>query len=206
MPNITAPPLTLPAKSFPGAAVGSPSGIVGEALFSLLSPSYSTLVKSGKVRYGYATLTAPVIYTTAAGTGGPFLLNPAGSGVDAHIIAVSAVTVVASAVAGGLGFTGNTGGISASTAIDASGNALSGAGGGAVSVYRVATASTAGNFFMPILQMDTGALTVQSMTPAWTVIDGGFVVPQGTWGSVAASATLTTCQVSIGLVWAELPN
>lgn len=206
MPNVTGPALTLPAKSFPGAAGGSPSGILGEMLFSSLSPAYSTLVKSGKVRYGYATLTAPVIYTTAAGTGGPILFNPAGSGVDAHVIAVAALTVVASAVAGGLGFTGNVGGNSATTAIDASGNALSGGGGGAVNVYRVATPSNAGNFFMPILQVDTGALTVSSMTPAWTVIDGGFVIPPGTWGGLAASATLTTAQLSVGLVWAELAS
>ncbi len=206
MPNITAPALSVPAKSFPGAAGGSPSGIAGEVLFSLLSPSYSTLVKAGKVHYGYATLTAPVIYSTAAATGGPLLVNPAGSGVDAHIIAVAALTVVASAVAGGLGFTGNTGGAGSTTAIDASGNALSGGGGGAVLAYRVGTPTNAGNFFMPILQIDTGALTVSSMTPAWTVIDGGFVIPQGTWGSLAGSATLTTAQLSVGIMWAELPN
>lgn len=206
MPNITGPALSFPTASFPGQSVANPSGISGEQLYSLLSPVYSTLVKSGRVHYGYATLTAPVIYTTAAGTGGPLIQNPASSGVDVHILAISAITVVASAVAGGVGFTGAAGTVSSTTAIDASGNALAGGPNSSVNVYRVGTPATVGSFFMPILQTDTGALTVSNMTPAFTIIDGAFVIPPGMWGSVAASATLTTLQLSVGLLWAELPH
>lgn len=206
MPNITTTPLSFPAKSFPGSGVGSPGGINGEALLSLLSPVYSTLVKSGKVQTAYATTTAPVIYTTAANTGGPILVNPASSGIDCHILAVSVLTVVASTVAGGLGFTGASGTVPAGTAIDASGNALSGGPASGVSAYRRATPANVGTFFMPFAQVDTGALTVASMTPAWISIDGGFIIPPGTWGSVAGSATLSTAQLSIGLIWAELPS
>lgn len=206
MPNLTAPSLTFPAKSFPGAGVGSPSGIVGEALTSQLAPWYSTLVKSGKVQTAYATTTAPVIYSTAANTGGPILCNSASSGVDCHIIAVSVLTVVASAVAGGLGFTGGVGVVPAGTAIDAFGNALSGGPLSAVSVYRRATPPSPGTFFLPFAQVDTGALTVSNMTPAWIPIDGGIIVPPGAWASVAGSATLTTAQLSIGLIWAEIPS
>ncbi len=206
MPNITGPALTFPTASFPGQSVGNPSGIVGEQLYSLLTPVYSTLVKSGRVHFAYATLTAPVIFTTAAGTGGPFIQNPSTSGVDVHVLAVSAVTVVGSAVAGGVGFTGAAGTTTASTAIDSAGNAMSGGPNSAVNVYRVATPATVGTFFMPILQIGTGSVTVSNMTPAFTILDAAFVIPPGTWGSIAASATLTTLQLSVGLLWAELPH
>ncbi len=206
MPNITGPALSFPVSSFPGQASGNPSGVSGEQLYSLLMPVYSTLVKAGRVHFAYATLTAPVIFTTAAATGGPFIQNPTTSGVDVHILAISAITVVASGVAGGVGFTGAAGTTTASTAIDASGNALAGGPNSAVNVYRVATPATVGASFMPILQTDTGALTVSNMTPAFTILDGAFVIPPGTWGSIAASATLTTLQLSVGLLWAELPH
>lgn len=205
MPNVTAPSLTFPTASFPNPSTAS-SGIAGELLLSALSSSFSNLVKAGKVHTAYATTTGCVIYTTAAGTGGPIIFNPSASGVDCHILAVSLLTVVAAAAAGGVGFTGNTGGNSANTAIDASGNALAGGPNSAVNVYRVATPTNAGNFFMPLAQVDTGALTVSNMTPAWIRVDGAFVIPPGNWGGLAASATLTTAQLSMGLIWAELPH
>jgi hypothetical protein len=206
MPNLFGPALTFPTVSFPGQSTANPSGIVGEQLYSLLSPVYSTLAKAGKLHYGYALLTAPVIFSTAAATGGPLVQNPTTSGVDVHILAVSALTVVASAVAGGVGFTGGPGTVSSTTAIDSSGNTMSGGPNSAVNVFRVGTPAAAGLSFMPILQVDTGALTVSNMTPAFTILDGAFVIPPGTWGSIAASATLTTLQLSVGLLWAELPH
>lgn len=206
MPSLVAPPLNLPAKAFPGTQ-GAPSGIAGELLISALLPKYSTLVKAGKVQIAYATLTAPVIFSTAAGTGGPFIWNKPSSGVEAHILAIGVAGVVASAAAGAIGFTGAAGQTAAptNTAIDAVGNAYVGGGASAMgTVARVATPTNAGSLFVPIFDVGTTALTAQFCTTFFP-LDGAFVVAQGSWGSVAASATLTTAQLSIALVWAELP-
>src|SRR4051812_46450709 len=129
MPPVSAPPLNFPSKAFQGSQ-GVPSGIAGELLLSALLPRYSTLVKSGKVQIAYATTTAPVIYSTAAGTGGPFLWNKPNSGVEAHILGISVAGVVASAAAGAIGFTGAAGQtvLPTNTAIDAVGNAYVGGG------------------------------------------------------------------------------
>src|SRR5436190_245717 len=85
MPNITGPSLSFPSRSFPGQQAGAPSGVAGELLLSELLGKYSTLVKSGKVFYTSASVTAPVIFSTAAQLG-PMLWNKPGSGIDAHII------------------------------------------------------------------------------------------------------------------------
>lgn len=208
MPNITAPSFSLPAKSFPGSPNGAPSGLAGELLFSGVLGKYATLAKAGKLQSAYATLTAPVIYSTAAGTGGPFIWNRPSSGIDAHLLAVGFSSSVVTTVAGGLGVTGGPQAvpISASTAIDASGNCLI---GGPVTqmglVARVATVVNAGAQFVPFAQFHTGALTVDTTGLTWVDLDGMFIVPPGTWGAVAATATLTTLQVAVALVWAELP-
>lgn len=204
------------ALSFPvraqtgGNSQAVPSGYVGELVISELFGRYASLAKSGKLFQAYATLTAPVIFSTAAGTGGPLIWNKPGSIVDAHILAVGFSSSVVTTVAGGLGLTGASGQIVApgtTTAIDASGNMLI---GGPVSqmggVYRVGTPTNAGNIFQPFAQFHTGALTVDTTTLTWTDIGGAFIIPPGSWGSIAASATLSTLQTAVGVIWAELPS
>src|SRR6266850_173447 len=102
MPNITAPALTFPSRSFPTQQAGAPTGLVGELIFSELLGKYSSLVKAGKVFYTSASITAPVIFSTAAQLG-PMLWNKQASGVDAHILGVatgcpSTATTVASSL------------------------------------------------------------------------------------------------------------
>lgn len=208
MPNVTGPALSFPAASFPGSAAGAPTGAMGEFLMSPLMGRYATLVKEGKVFASYATLTAPVIFTTAAGTGGPLLWNPSASGVDAYVLAVGFSSSVVTTVAGGIGLTGNGGQAVAptsTTAIDATGNMLVGGGASACTTYRVGTPANAGNRFFPLAQFHTGALTVDNTAITWIDLGGVFVVPASSWGSIAATATLTTLQVAVGMVWAELP-
>ena len=166
-------------------------------------------MKAGKVFQAYSALTAPVIFSTAAGTGGPLIWNKPNSGVEAHILAVSFSSSVVTTVAGGLGFTGNAGQSTApttTTAITASGSTYI---GGQVSqmggVYNVGTVANAGAVFMPFAQFHTGALTVDTTAVTWIDIGGAIIIPQGSWGSVAASATLTTLQVGVNVIWAELP-
>lgn len=204
-------PLSLPARALQaGNAVGVPSGFLGELVTSQIFPKYSSLGKLGALFCAYATLTAPVIFTTAAGTGGPLLWNKPNSGIDAHVLAVGFSTSVVTTVAGGLGFTGNAGQTvapTATTAIDASGSTLI---GGPVTqlggVYRVGTVANAGNIFLPFAQFHTGALTVDNTGITWQDIDGGIIIPPGSWGSPAGTATLSTLQIQVGLLWAELPN
>jgi hypothetical protein len=188
---------------------GIPSGGLGETVVSEVLGRYSTLAKAGKVFQAYAIVTAPVIFSTAAGTGGPLIWNKPNSGVEAHILAMSYALGTASTVAGSIGFTGNAGQTSAptsTTAIDASGSTYIGGqttqmGG----VYRVGTPSVAGASYIPLVEVHTGAVTVDTTKPTWVDIGGTIIIPQGSWGAIAGNATLTTAVIGINLIWAELP-
>lgn len=201
--------LALPGKAGQGNPNGAPGGLANEFVISELLGRYSNLVKLGVVYSAYATLTAPVIFTTAAGTGGPLIWNPPSSGVDAHILAAGFSTSVVTTVAGGVGLTGNAGQAVApttTTAIDASGNMLIGGGNSKCTAYRVGTPIAAGNRFVPFAQFHTGALTVDTTGLLWVPFDGIVVCPPGAWVSPAGTATLTTLQIQLALIWAELPN
>lgn len=187
---------------------------MGNLSLGIAGSSYYDWAKLGKIYSCMATVTAPVIYTTAAGTGGPLLWNNSGVGsqsVVAAILAVSADVTTASAVAATLGLTGNSGQSSApssTTAIDAGpANTFIGGGGGPAqcNVYRKGTVANAGNFFIPTHTLDTGAITTVAMLPAWVDIGGIVLVPPGSWCSVSPTATATSCVANIGLVWVEIP-
>ena len=208
--NLTGPGLAFPAKAqTSGTNVGVPSGFVNELLVSELLPRFSSLTKSGRVFSALATVTAPVIYSTAAGTGGPLIWNRPSSGVDVHVLAVTfGGFTTATSVAGSIGFTG-AGGQSiaptSTTAIDATGNMLVGGPASAVNVYRIGTPANPGTQFVPIIASGTGAITVLETSIGLIDVGGSFVIPPGTWGALAASATLTAGVVGLGLIWAELP-
>ena len=169
---------------------------------------YYEMAYRGQLFRAHAIVTAPVIFTTAAGTGGPFLWNPPTSKVNAVLIAVSIGVTVVTTVAAALGITGNSGQTAAptaTTAIDSSGNCFFGGPLPTSSVFRVATPSTAGNFLLPFAALHTGALTVDTVDGGWFDMGGVLVTPPGAWMSVAASATATTTVASIGMLWAEVP-
>jgi hypothetical protein len=204
-------PFVIPTKAQTGGnPVGVPSGFIGEFITSNVMAQYSSLVKAGRVFSAYATLTAPVIFSTAAGTGGPLLWNRPNSNIDAHVLAVGFSTSVVTTVAGGIGLAagvGQTIAPTAATAIDAIGNMY--VGGPATQmggVFRVGTVANAGSQFFPFAQFHTGALTTDTTGVTWQDVGGILVVAPGTWGSVAATATLTTLAVQVGLIWAELPS
>ena len=71
--------------------------------------------------------------------------------------------------------------------------------------YRVATPSTAGGFLLPLGQVHTGALSVDTSPFIWIDIGGALVIPPGSWASIAASATLTTAVMQLGMIWEEVP-
>ena len=157
-----------------------------------------------------ATVTAPVIWSTAAGTGGPLLYNgsPTGhGGVTAFILAMSYGLTVASTVAGAIGLTGGvTTAPSSTTVIDSVANLHIGGQAPLCTAYRIGTPSAAGTFFLPTGHVHTGAITVDTDDDNWIHLGGVIEVPPGSFVSPSASATLTTAVIQIGLVWMELPN
>lgn len=154
-----------------------------------------------------AIVTAPVIFSTAAATGGPLLWNGSKT-VIARIIAVGFAVTTASTAAGALGLTGNTGQTSApgsTTAIDSTDNLYIGGQKSSCTVYRVGTPSAAGSFFLPLANVSTAALTAQAPGFNWIDLKRTVTVPPTSWVSVSASVTLTTAVLQIGLVWEEIP-
>ena len=199
-----------------GEAKATPNG--GAYLPSRLDPNAAAVItgahgyyceasRNGRLFMAQAIVTAMVIYTTNTGTGGPFLWNGSTT-VNANILAMGFGISTAATAAGAVGLTGGTGQTvapTATTAIDGKTNGLLGAAPSACTAYRVGTPVTAGAWFMPIGDVTTAALTVQVAGMNWTVLDGIFTVPPNGWISPAASATLTTAVMTVGLIWEEIP-
>lgn len=159
----------------------------------------------GNLFFAHAIVTAPVIYSTAAGTGGPLIWNGS-STKNVSILKVGIGVTVVTTVAAALGLTGNSGQTSAptsTTAIDSSGNMLIGGSASASTAYRIGTVTNAGNRFLPFANLHTGALTVDNLGMVWVDIAGGFVIPPNCWGAVAASATASTTVAQICIIYEE---
>src|SRR3990167_8855156 len=86
------------SDSQPFAARG---GRTGESMVSQLQGRYYELCYRGNLFQAHAIITAPVIYTTAAGTGGPLIWN---NSTDTNVVLLAAtfgvttVTTVAAAL------------------------------------------------------------------------------------------------------------
>ncbi len=154
-----------------------------------------------------AIVTAPVIFSTAAGTGGPLLWNGSVN-VFARILKVGFAVSTVSTVAGALGFTGATGQAAApgsTTAIDSTSNLFIGGVKSSCTVYRVGTPTNAGTFFLPFGQITTAALTTSESGTNWFDVNRMITVPPGAWISLAGSATLTTTVMQASIIWEEIP-
>lgn len=179
-------------------------GKTGELMFSEVMPRYAELARKGRLFSAYAIVTAPVIWSTAAGTGGPLLWN--GGSNNAYLVGAGFGTSVVSTVAGALGIaTGTSTAPGTTTAIDASGPTQAGGATATVSAFRIGTVSAAATNFMPFAQVHTGALTVDTNGVQWFDLGGMIMIPPGKFASIAGSATLTTLVAQMTLVWAELP-
>lgn len=179
----------------------------GSLVVDNLHGVYYEQASRGNLFTAHAIVTAPVIYTTAAGTGGPLLWNGS-STVKASLIAVGWGISTVTTVAAILGLTGNTGQTSAptsTTAIDSVRNCYLGGSQPACTAYRVGTVASAGNFFHPLGDLHTGALTVDNNGTHWIDLGGMFVIPPFGWISFAASATATTTVGNFGMIWEEIP-
>ena len=109
--------------------------------------------RNGRVFMAQAIVTAPVIWTTEAGTGGPLLWNgtSGATAVMARLLAVGVGITVVSTVAAALGITGGPGQTAAptsTTAIDSTANLLIGGGASACTAYRIGT-TVDNKFFLP---------------------------------------------------------
>lgn len=172
--------------------------------------SYYAASRTGNVFCAQAIVTAPVIYSTAAGTGGPLLWNgtTTANGVNAVILGVTCSITTVSTVAASFGITGNSGQTAAptsTTAIDSVACLRIGSQGPACNTYRIGTVTNAGNFFLPLGSLFTGALTVDNIELGFIDLQGLIVVPPNSWVSIAASATASTTVAQMGLIWMETP-
>lgn len=182
-------------------------GRQGDIIASDLHGRYYEQAQRGRLFTAHAIITAPVIFSTAAGTGGPLLWN----GSTTHKAAILAIgwgLTVTTTVVAVLGLTGNSGQSSApgsTTAVDSVKNCLMGGQAPACTAYRVGTPSAAGNFFHPLGDALTGAITTRIGSFNWLDLGGMFVLPPGGWISPAASATATTLAGNFGIIWEEIP-
>src|SRR5487761_778084 len=204
MPVTTAGVVGGPATTLAsGTQATGRSGGLGDSIVSELQGRYYELNYRGRLFLASAIVTAPVIYSTAAGTGGPILRNGT-TNLNAILLGFAYGVSTASTVAGGIGLTGGTSvALTATTAIDGVTNGKIGAGAPQMSVFRVGTPAAAGGFFLPFGGVDTGAITTTPGGLNYVDLGGMIIVPPGTWVSVAASATLTTLVMQSLLVWAE---
>src|SRR5665213_1856821 len=190
-----------------GSPLTASLGPGGEWLVSERMPRYEELAWRGQLFMARAVVTAPVIFSTAAGTGGPFIWNGS-SKVNVVPIALGFGQTVSATVEAALGLTGGTGQVvapTATTAADSLTNMFLGAGQPAASAYRVATPTAAGTFFLPLADVDTGALTTGVGGFNWLELAGMMIVPPNAWIAVAASATASTLVAQTALIWAEVP-
>lgn len=177
----------------------------GELAVSEVHGRYYEQSRRGNLFLARAIVTAPVIFTTNTGTGGPFLWNNT-STVVANIIAISMGGITtASGVAGSLGLTGGTGQTATptNTVIDSAANTYIGGAASACTTYRVATPTVAGTWFFPLYGVDTGATSI-AHNSGWIELYSAITVPQYGWVSLAASATLTSAVMQLGLMWEEV--
>jgi hypothetical protein len=193
-------------------AVGAVAPQVGDqqnaTLVSEFNPALYQLAYQKRLFQAHAIVTAPVIYTTAAGTGGPLIWNGAPN-INVVLLKVGLGISVVTTVAASLGITGNSGQTAAPTSTTAIDSNKSLFVGSAVSpqstAYRVGTPSSAGNFFLPFADLHTGALTVDNLGLCWVDLGGSIIIPPNSWASIAASATATTTVMQASLIYAEIP-
>lgn len=188
-----------------GANVPERLGRTGEVVVTGLHGDQFEQAKRGNVFVANAIVTAPVIFSTAAATGGPLLYNGSTT-VNAVILGVSFGVTTASTVPGSIGLTGGpTTAPTSTTAIDSKTNGFLGGSTSQATAFRVGTVSAAGTFFYALGGVDTAALTAQPASFNYIDLEGRFIVPPGYFISVAGSATLSTLVANIGLIWEEVP-
>lgn len=168
----------------------------------------------GNVFCAYATVTAPAIYSGTA-QNGLLLWNGSavggGRGVTAFLLAASFAQSVVTTVAGAIGMTGAAGqpasptGTTPITLVGQTAPTI-GAVTPACTPFLAGTVVNGGQFFQPLGHVHTGALTVDTEDDNTVHLGGMIAAGVSTWAGIAASATLTTAVMQLGLVWMEIAN
>lgn len=164
--------------------------------------------KRGNIFMAQAIVTAPVIWTTEAGTGGPLLWNGS-TAVDLVVLAVGYGVTTESTVEASFGITGGYGQTAApttTTAIDSQGAMDCTSATPQASVFRVGTTGT-NRWYIPLGYV-TNLIgnTAREAQQFYIPLNGMIVVkPQGFVSMMAASATLTTAVVNSFIIWEEVP-
>ena len=167
---------------------------------------YAEGARRGKIFMAQAIITAPVIWTTEAGTGGPLLWNGSSS-VLCNILGIGWGISTVSTVAAAIGLTGGYGQSAAptsTTAIDTLTCTYLDGSQPSASVYRVGTTGT-NRFFHALGDLMTGALTVTPGMDHWIDLDGQYILPYQSFIAFAASATASTTVMNVSLMWEEIP-
>jgi hypothetical protein len=179
----------------------------GEQIVTELHGRYYEQTNRGNIFTAHAIVTAPVIYTTAAGTGGPLLYNPARADKKAVISAVGWGVSTVTTVAAILGLTGGPSTApSATTAIDSVKNCY--LGGSAPSHVGLSGRHGLGGRQLLASAPRSAHRRAHPSTGAmhWASIVGGMlIVPPGYFISFAASATASTTVGTFGMIWEEVP-
>jgi hypothetical protein len=173
------------------------------------SASLYEYARGASVYCAYAAgATALPAYTATAL--GPLLWNGATGGppqLKAVLIGVGLAVTTASAAAVAVGLTwgsGQTTAPSSTTAITLVSSTYANGKQPSCTAYGAGTVSAAGYSFLPLVNLDTAALTATPVENLWIPIDGMIVLPQGSWCALAASATATTSVLQVSFVWAEV--
>ena len=193
----------------PGTKPGIRQGQLNDVIVSELMGRYYESAYRGNVYFANAIVTAPVIFSTAAGTGGPLLWNQSTS-YNLVLLKMTCGITTVSTVAGSLGIGVGISTIPGTlTAIDSMFSAKNPGvkitGTANAQVSKIGTPSAAATNFFPVFSINTGALTVAAGLQMTWEIDGAIIVPPGSFASPCGSATLSTLVTNIGLVWMEVP-
>lgn len=141
-----------------------------------------------------ATALGPILYNGSIGS--PQL--------KVTIIGVSAVVTTASAAAVSVGLAwGQSIPIAKTTAATLVTSSYANGKQPASNAYLAGTVSAAALGYLPLMTLGTAAVTAQPLENMWVVLDGGLVLPQGSFCAVAAGATATSSALDIGLMWLE---
>ncbi len=178
-----------------------------EELTSNVHGKYYEQNKRGNIFMAQAIVSAMVIWTTEAGTGGPLLWNGTTTH-DAVILAVGWGETTETTVEGSIGLTGGYGQSAAPTGgtdIDSQGAMDCTINAPLMTVRQEADPGT-NRWFIPLgSPTNLAGNTTRIAHNAFIHLDGMIVVkPQG-FVSLAASATLTGSLLDAFIIWEEVP-
>ena len=157
-----------------------------EQVMSQVHGRYYEQAKRGNIFAAKATVAAPVIYTTEAGTGGPYLYN-ASTTHEAAILAIGWGVTTETSVEANWGLTGgfNESGVpTTTTAIDDLFCLRIDNSTPRMSLFRVATTLGTNRWFLPIGQPGGVATAARQADVHWFHVDGMIVNVLGAFARI----------------------